>query len=361
MTVRASTVFPVLIPTLIAPPITVFNANALCQLVTVAGDALSKRLTQILNPLVRCIESDTDDDIKEAVNETIRALLGSISDAEGLNTLMLLLLGWAKNEGPVRRVSAVTFFGIFCQETKLDFSLYRVDWIRTLVSLLDDSQMEVVEATWIALDSFVKAIGKDDVEVLVIPLRKTIESTGAPGRYVPGFAVQKGISPVLPIILAGLTGGSNDQREQAAYAIGDLVERTEEAALKPYTTQLTGPLIRVITQATNFPPAVKTAILTALMTMLDVVPTFVKPFFPQLQRTFCKSASDPASLAVRTRAAMALGSLFKSQTRVDPLVTELVGGIRGSDDSIAASLAYALSLVVKNAFANVGEASRQFS
>ncbi|KIK38679.1 hypothetical protein CY34DRAFT_809070, partial [Suillus luteus UH-Slu-Lm8-n1] len=48
MSVRASTVFPVLIPTLIATPMTVFNARALASLVTVAGHALSKRLIVIL-------------------------------------------------------------------------------------------------------------------------------------------------------------------------------------------------------------------------------------------------------------------------------------------------------------------------
>lgn len=95
--------------------------------------------------------------------------------------------------------------------------------------------------------------------------------------------------------------GSNEQRENAAYAIGDLVTRTEESALKPYVVQLMGPLIRVAAQATAYPPGVKGAILSALETMLDTIPTFVKPFFPQLQRTFVKATSDPSSLAVRRK------------------------------------------------------------
>jgi hypothetical protein len=44
-------VFPVLIPTLTAIPMSVFNARALASLVTVAGNALSRRLTVILNSL----------------------------------------------------------------------------------------------------------------------------------------------------------------------------------------------------------------------------------------------------------------------------------------------------------------------
>jgi hypothetical protein len=76
---------------------TVFNAHALASLVTVAGTALSKRLTVILNPLVKELENlerTEDEELKSALNEATEALLASISDLEGLNTLMLLLLGW---------------------------------------------------------------------------------------------------------------------------------------------------------------------------------------------------------------------------------------------------------------------------
>ena len=60
------------------------------------------------------------------------------------------------------------------------------------------------------------------------------QGIGAPGVYVPGFSLPKGVSPLVPIAIAGLITGNNDQREQAAYAIGDLVERTEESAIKPF-------------------------------------------------------------------------------------------------------------------------------
>jgi len=76
---------------------TVFNARALASLVTVAGSALSKRLTVVLTALVKITESTDDsagDELRTAVDEAVHALLSSISDAEGLNSLMLLLLGW---------------------------------------------------------------------------------------------------------------------------------------------------------------------------------------------------------------------------------------------------------------------------
>ena len=261
----------------------------------------------------------------------------------------------AKHDDPKRRASACQVFATFCETSELDSSLYRVDWIRQLVTSMDDPQVEVHTAAFRALDTFIKSVPKEEVEPLVVPLRRTIESTGAPGVYVPGFSLPKGVSPMVPVIIGGLTSGSNDQREQAAYAIGDLVERTEENAMKPFVVSFTGPLIRVATQATTHPPAVKIAILTALWTMLERIPIFVKPFFPQLQRTFVKSVGDPASLAVRTKAAQALGVLMRNQPRVDPVVTELIGGARNNEGSIAGSFVLALANVVKNGGLNVGE------
>ena len=214
-------------------------------------------------------------------------------------------------------------------------------------------------AAWHALDIFVKSIPKDELEALVVPLRRTIEGTGSLGHHVAGFGLPKGVSPMVPIIIAGLTTGSNEQREQAAYAIGDLVERTDENAMKPFVVPFTGPLIRVATQATTYPPAVKTAILSALTSMLERIPAFVKPFFPQLQRTFVKSASDPASVAVRTKAAQALGVLMRSQPRVDPVIVELIAGSRSNEDGIAGSLLLALANVVRSAGQNVGEKARE--
>jgi hypothetical protein len=243
----------------------------------------------------------------------------------------------------------------------MDFSIYRLDWIRNLVTMMNDRQSEVVEASVAAFGPFVQTVEKEELDSLVVTLRRTIESCGAPGRTVPGFNIKGSISSMLPIIIAGLTTGSNEQREQAAYAIGDLVERTEEAAIKPHVVQFTGPLIRVATQATAWPPGVKVAILKSLTTMLDIIPMHIKPFFPQLSRTFVKSCSDGSSLAVRNAAAKALGALTKSsQTRVDALITELMSSSQTADDpGVSASLVLALAYVVESTSNVINDASKQ--
>jgi HEAT repeat protein len=108
MSVRANSIFPVVLPALIGGKLSAFNARALGSLVSVAGSALSKRLTSILQALIKSIESGEDDDeIKTEVGQTMRILLQSIEDIEGLNSLMMTLLGWAKGDAPRRRISAL--------------------------------------------------------------------------------------------------------------------------------------------------------------------------------------------------------------------------------------------------------------
>lgn len=50
----------------------------------------------------------------------------------------------------------------------------------------------------------------------------------------------------MPILLQGILAGTAEQREQAALGFGNLVERTSEEHVKPYVTQITGPLIRIV-------------------------------------------------------------------------------------------------------------------
>ena len=64
------------------------------------------------------------------------------------------------------------------------------------------------------------------------------------------------------------------------------ISSSAEIAIKPFVVPFTGPLVRVATQATAYPPGVKTAILPALAAMLEKIPNHVEPVFSQLQRTF---------------------------------------------------------------------------
>jgi hypothetical protein len=98
--------------------------------------------------------------------------------------------------------------------------------------------------------------------------------------------------------------------------------------------------------------------LSTLTVLLEEIPQLVKPFHPQLTRTFVKSASDSGGLSIRSRAAAGLEALMKHQPRVDPVITELMTGIRAADNEIAPSVVLALAAVCKSAGKNIGEVAR---
>lgn len=228
--------------------------------------------------------------------------------------------------------------------------------LRQILSLFDDSDETVVEAAGRAMDAFTKTLTKEQMEGLSVALRRTIESLGSPGSEITGFGRPGGLKPVLPILIQGLLAGTNEQREQSAFALGDIVERTAVDSLKPYVTQITGPLIRII--AERYPAPVKAAILSTLTVLLTRVPQFVRPFFPQLQRTFVKNLSDMTSITVRSRAAAGLGVLMGLQPRIDPLITELVNNASHEEQEVRDAMVNALGAVVASGGANMSPPAR---
>lgn len=198
MQVRSEKIFPVLIPRLIASPITAFNARALASLVQVAGPALGKRITNIVDALQKAQAIEKDEATLSQLDDTLSAVMGSVVDHDsGLGILQMHMLSLSKAEVASKRVAGCTLFAKFCQATEADFSDYTIDWIRQLISLFDDRAGEVVGAAWQALDSLVKTIGKEDLEPLVVPLRRTIENTGTAGTPVDGFSRPNGLKPIL--------------------------------------------------------------------------------------------------------------------------------------------------------------------
>ncbi|KAK1020284.1 translational activator of GCN4, partial [Friedmanniomyces endolithicus] len=123
----------------------------------------------------------------------------------------------------------------------------------------------------------------------------------------------------------------------------------------PFVTQITGPLIRVVSERST---ELKAAILLTLNNLLEKIPTFLKPFLPQLQRTFAKSLADPSSEVLRSRAAKALGTLITMTPRIDPLIAELVTGAKTTDAGVKNAMLKALYEVVSKAGSNMSEVSR---
>ena len=354
-TTRSNIILPNLIPTLTTSPISSFNAKALASLSTVAGSAMTRRLPSILNSLMDNIVSCKDDELRADLDSSFDTVILSIDEFDGLNTAMSVLLTLSKHDDHRRRAATDYHLTKFFSSASVDYSRYNQDIIRALLNSFDDRDSEVVKAAWTALNEFTKKLKKEEMEALVYSTRQALQHVGVAGVNLPGFGLPKGINAILPIFLQGLMNGTAEQRTQAALAISDIVDRTSGDSLKPFVTQITGPLIRVVSERSV---DVKAAILLTLNNLLEKIPTFLKPFLPQLQRTFAKSLADTSSEVLRTRAAKALGTLITLTPRIDPLIAELVTGSKTSDSGVRNAMLKALYEVINKAGANMSDISR---
>lgn len=356
MTMKSEVIFPILIPTLLASPIDAFRARALGSMAQVAGKALYKRLSTVINTLVDELISNTDKEADEELKSSFNKIVLSVED-DGLHILLQQLVALIRNEDSNKRAVAYERLGPFFAETTLDYANYTQDIVNECIYAMEDKDPNVVKHAITALSSLVKQQSKDTLERLVKSSKQALSTTGVAGEDLYGFTLPKGPNAILPIFLHGLMYGTPDLREASALAIADVVSKTPATALKPLVTLVTGPLIRVIGE--RFNSDIKAAILYALNILFNKIPQFLRPFIPQLQRTFVKSLSDASNETLRLRAAKALGSLIEYQPRVDPLVTELVGGVKTAETpGVKTAMLKAILEVVSKAGEKLNESSK---
>ncbi|KMU75536.1 translation activator GCN1 [Coccidioides immitis RMSCC 3703] len=355
-TTRANIILPNLIPTLLASPMTSFNAKALASLAEVTGGALTRRLPNILNTLIDNSLSTKNEKLRPEINSAFDTVLNSVDEFDGLNAAMNVMITLMKHEDHHKRAAAANRLSSFFGKTTLDISRYYPELVRVCLISFDDYDTNVVAAAWEALSQLTSHMRKEEMEVLVIPTRQVLRQVGVAGANLPGFCRPKGISAVFPIFLQGLLNGTVEQRVQSALAIGDIIDRTSTEALKPFVTQITGPLIRVVSERSV---EIKCAVFSAINKLLEKIPLFIKPFLPQLQRIFARGLADSSSETLRSRAAKGLGILITLTPRVDPLISELVAGSKTSDSGVKSAMLRALHEVVAKAGKNMSDASKQ--
>lgn len=345
MQVRSHVILPILLPGLLQRPMSGFNLQAIGSLVRVAGPALTRRLPILLSTIMDAeIRNEAQDDASKTF-ETV--LLSTTDSADSVASIMNIMMDFVKNDDHRIRVCACLHLGTFFARSRLDFSRYVSDWVRILITLFADSSSEVVEASWQAQDALVKSLKKEELAQLVTPLRRALQNVCVANADLAGFSLPKGLSAILPILLQGLLYGNAEQKEEAASGLGDVIQRTNAASLRVFVTQITGPLIRIVGERSG--AEVKSAILASLSLLLEKIPAALKPFLPQLQRSFTKSLADPSE-NVRTKAAAALGRLISLQTaRVDPLISELILGSQNPDRGTSSAMLSALFEVVGKA------------
>uniref|UniRef100_A0A1D1YSQ3 Translational activator GCN1 n=1 Tax=Anthurium amnicola TaxID=1678845 RepID=A0A1D1YSQ3_9ARAE len=350
-------VLPHILPKLVHPPLSAFNAHALGALAEVAGPALNFHIAMIMPPLVMAM-GDDDKDVQHFAKKAAETVV-LVVDEEGIGSLISeLLKGLTDSQALMRRGSAY-LVGHFFKNSKLYLVDEAPNMISTLIALLSDTDPATISVSWEALGKVIVSVPKEVLPSYIKLVRDAVSTArdkerrkrkGGGSVLIPGFCLPKALQPLLPIFLQGLINGSAETREHAAQGLGELIDVTSEQTLKEFVVPITGPLIRII--GDRFPWQVKGAILSTLSIIISKGGMALKPFLPQLQTTFIKCLQDNAR-TVRSSSALALGKLSGLSTRVDPLVSDLLSTLQAYDVWIQEAVLAALNGVVKHAGKNV--------
>lgn len=329
MAIKSRVVLPYLVPQLTASPV---NTKALSILVSVAGDALTKYLPKILAALLQALANAQGTPNENQELEYCQAVILSVSDETGVRTIMDTLMTSTKSEDLATRKAAATLLSVFCTHSPGDYSQYVPQLLRGLLRLFADSDKDILQRSWDALNAVVKTLDSAQQIAHVSDVRQAVRfaASDLKDNELPGFCLPKGISPLLPVFREAILNGLPEEKENAAQGLGEIISLTSPQSLQPSVVHITGPLIRIL--GDRFNAGVKAAVLETLAILLHKVGAMLKQFLPQLQTTFLKALHDP-NRAVRMKAGKALAELVIIHTRADPLFVEMHNGIKSADDS----------------------------
>ncbi|CAG9834134.1 unnamed protein product [Diabrotica balteata] len=354
MAIKSRVVLPYLVPQLTAPPA---NTKALSILASVAGEALNKYLPRILPALQTTLGSSRGTPEEAQQMEYCQAVVLSVVDEVGIRTVIDTLLENTRNENADQRRAAATLLCGFCANSKAQYTSHVPQLLRGLIHLCIDSDREVLQMSWEALNAVTKTLEPKQQATYVSDVRQAVRYAMSDMKgtsdLLPGFCIPKGIAPILPIFREAILNGDGDEKEAAAQGLGEIIKVTSATALQPSVVAITGPLIRIL--GDRFSANVKTAVLDALATLLAKVGIMLKQFLPQLQTTFVKALNDP-NRSVRLKSATALGYLIVIHQRADPLFMELHNTIKNTEDiSIRETTMHALRGIISPAGDKISE------
>ena len=365
---RGRDVMSVLVPRLIPKdaPLELFHAKTISEVAETTGDIMhhhvSEIMVRLLETLERMTETGYDEELSNAVRQAMRSILVECSDEEGLQwTLVEYVTAGVVSDSPTLRSAALWCLGEFCEHTTMDFDIHVGSIAVALLDRFFDTDVNVLEAAHKSLTQLNKKIPPETLAQDMKQLRVAITSAisrekfkkrkidahsgvtivdPTTGEYVvPGFCVKKGLAPVLPVFLYGLTYGSADLRESSAAGMGEVLAVSTDDAVKPFLMKVTGPLIRVLGDRYQAPVKIET--LRTILLLLNKGGKRLRPFIPQLQTTFVKNLSDPSHI-VRDLSATSLTRLMEFVTRVDQLVKELKSTITSTVGGVQLSMMKAL-------------------
>lgn len=329
MALKSRAVLPYLVPQLTARK--AGDTRALAALATAAGDALGKYLHKILPALLSALDAAHNTEYYYRELEQCRDACLPVTDEAGVRCVCDTLLEATRSPEELRKRSATSLLCTYISHTKADLAPHVPQLLRGLMLLMAYDDRAIVTMAWDAMTALIRAMDSDRQISHISDIRHAVKYAACElkGELMPGFCVPKGIAPLLPIFRESILNGEPEDKENAALMLGEVLKLTSAEALQSSVIQVTGPLIRIL--GDRFSASVKAAVLETLTLLLAKVGVMLKQFLPQLQTSFLKSLNDP-SRPVRIRAGCGLAKLVCIHSRADALFTEMLTGLRSSED-----------------------------
>ncbi|DBA03620.1 TPA: hypothetical protein N0F65_006799 [Lagenidium giganteum] len=354
--VKSKEVMPYLVPRMLTKPMTAATVRCVSRVAQATGSVIHFQVERIFATLisqyVECISLQPS--LAEDIKSALRDVMLSVEDV-GVHWLLAEVCKYCESDNKDERVLAFYLVAEFGSHTTTDYHDQTAMLLKQIVLHLNDSEPDVVQGASDALKGLNVTTRPESMTHHLDFIRQSINSMVSDARHrkggvgdgeylLPGLCISKGLEPFLPSYQFALMNGAPELRQSAAAGLGELVELSSAASLRPYLIKLTGPLIRIA--GDRFPGHVKAAILHTLEILLTKGGVALKPFLPQLQTTFVKALNDTAS-EVRGHGASALRQLVTLSPRVDPLVAELTEKLKTTSGGIRQANLNAVSNVVE--------------
>ena len=357
---RQKDVMAFLLPRLMARPLSTGRAAALamaCECVAAHGDHFVR---PVIRPLVSELAASGGASASPLGAVATRVVRALGQEERGLSSLvpeLVDLVAGSGDDAALRCAGLALIGALFASERNgAPLDLHVPSVLKTVVRLFAEQDTAVLQQAVSTLAAVLRSAGAERASAHIDYVRNSIRTVASMDKHraqagrkddayaLPAFALPGALDALLEVYMYALANGTNEAKESGAQGMGELVDLSSAAALKPYVVKMAGPLIRVV--GDRLPAPVKAAILDALRKLLVKGGAVLKPFLPQLQTTFVKSLSNSVD-SVRAMGIAALEEMVPLLPRVDLLVSEFVQGMAGAPEpGVRADLLHALLFVL---------------
>ena len=235
------------------------NAKALSALIAVSGAALNPRLEEIILALIDELNSGSEasSDIMDSLQAIMRTIRG-----DGIWTITQILLDILSSSRNDSKILVCRCLAVLFSENPDGLDELSNPIVEILVSNFSSKEETLVVESWNCFDALVTSLGKESIKIVKSVCNGVEVAARGPLSDIPAFNLPKGLKPVFAVLLQGLTAGSLTEKERSAIILSTIIQRTAPESLKPYVTQVTGSLIRVV--GDRLLPGIKIAILSAM-------------------------------------------------------------------------------------------------